>query len=98
MPDRSGIMFHFAARARRDEIAEHGLTPTTGCFRDNPDGVYLWEQDPRTFLGGFASVFDPAQGDLYTVEVDGLDLQPDRWLPCAVYSSEPIPAARVTRI
>jgi len=94
------VMYHFAAKERAAAIAAHGLAPKPTGFADNPDGVYLWEFDPRSdeLLREMGADFNPAQGDLYAVDVAGLRLQPDRWLPYAHYASEPIGPDRVRRI
>jgi hypothetical protein len=92
--------YHYSAHNNREEILSYGLRPKPAYFADNPDGVYMWDADPRvdTAIIDMGAQYDDTKGDLYQVDTSGLTLLPDRWLPMACYASCTIPPERITLV
>jgi 2'-5' RNA ligase len=98
-------MYHYRSKGWDDYVRENGLPPTDpnplgqNNFPGNPEAVYLFElhpDDPQ--MHEIGAEHDPSKGDLYEVNVEGLPLEPDQWLPHAWYHRGPIPPERVKKI
>lgn len=97
---RLGVMYHWAPKDARDDIAEHGLDHTRAPGFDpsthGPHGTFM--HHTRELADGW--VPDIARThDLYEINTDGLRLHPDPYdTDDASYNEHAVPPARLRRV
>lgn len=92
--------YHFAPKENRHNILRNGLKVMPSNFQNNPDGIYMWTEDPRISIKikDMGADYKESCGDLWEVDIKEKATFNDLWLPYAVYVVEDIPTTDIKLI